>query len=187
MNARQCFLVVWRLIDAIYFLFTRLQYIKNKYGDKTLLRVRVIKYKGRTVTLSDGTAINKNDKLIKIHLHNVRLLNSFNRLGDIQKGLAVYRTIEESLPFVCRYVNMHKHEREIKGLIGITLLHKGCKKLGFERVPIQNRYFKYFKRAALFPIYLLASTDALSKKTPDPMYLFMSKKSLEKKYRLPAR
>lgn len=42
MNARQCFLVVWRLIDAIYFLFTRLQYIKNKYGDKTLLRVRVI-------------------------------------------------------------------------------------------------------------------------------------------------
>jgi len=50
--------------------------------------------------------------------------------------------IHESLPCIYRYIKVHKHGAEIKGLIGITLLHKGSRKLGFETIPIQNRYYK---------------------------------------------
>lgn len=53
-----------------------------------------------------------------------------------------YRMIHESLPCIYRYIKVHKHGAEIKGLIGITLLHKGSRKLGFETIPIQNRYYK---------------------------------------------
>lgn len=184
MNIKIYCLLIWSIIDWVYFNFTRLQYVKKSCGEKTILRVRVIKYKGRNVILSDGTEINKNDTLIKIHLHNAKLLSLFNELSEIKRGLAVYKSIKESLPFVYHYLNTHKQESKIKGLIGITLLHKGSKKLGFEPVTIHSHYFRSFKRVALFPIYFLASSNAMNKRVPEPMYLFMSKESLKRIYHL---
>lgn len=182
MNLKKYCLIIWRMVDSIYFSCTRLKYIKKKCGERTMLRVRITKYKGRNIVLSDGTIISKNDALIKIHLHNVKLLSQFNELSEIKKALTIYRNIQESLPFVYRYLQTQKNAPNIKGLIGITMLHKGCRRLGFEPIPIQNRSFRSFKKAALFPIYILASSNVIHKKAPDPMYLFMSKKSLMEKY-----
>lgn len=176
-------LFIWRIVDAIYFNFTRLQYVKNKYGKKTIMRVRLIKYKGRNIVLSDGTRINKNDALIKIHLHNVKLLSQLNRCSDVRKALILHRSIHESLTYICRFLQLQKNTTEVKGLIGITMIHRGSKKLGFEPVAIQNQYYKFFKRAALYPIYLLSSNNVSNKKIPEPMYLFMSKKYLLDKYK----
>lgn len=65
---------LWGWIDPIYFRFTRLDYVENHLGKRTIMRVRLTKYKGREITLSDGTVIHKNDLLLKIHLHNIKLL-----------------------------------------------------------------------------------------------------------------
>lgn len=61
MNIKIYCLFIWSMIDWVYYNFTRLHYVKKSYCEKTILRVRVIKYKGRNVILSDGTEINKND------------------------------------------------------------------------------------------------------------------------------
>lgn len=170
------------MLDPIYFHFTRLNYVENKLGEKTIIRVRLTKYKGRKVTLSDGTVINKNDLLLKIHLHNVKLLKLIQGYNsDVRKGLAIYKVVLNSLPSLAGYMQTHGYTNQIKGLIGITTLHKGCKNLGFEVYPIQNRFYKRFKQFALFPIHLLSS-NKLVRKMPSPMYLMMSKDGLLKKY-----
>lgn len=176
-------LFIWKMMDIVYFNLTRLQYIKNNDGKNTIMRVRQVIYKGRNVVLSDGTKINKNDVLIKIHLHNVKLLSQLHLSNDVRKGLILYRSIHESLPYICRYLQLHQNTTEIKGLIGITMLYRGCKRLGFEPVSIQNRYYKLFKRVALYPIYFLSSNNVSTKRIPEPMYLFMSKKHLLDKYK----
>lgn len=134
------------------------------------MRVRLTKYKGRKVT-SDGTEINKNDLLLKIHWHNIKILGQIQDYdSEVRRALAIYKTVQESLPEISHYIQIKGYTNEIKGLIGITILHKGCKKLGFEIYPIHNRYHKLFKQVALLPIHLLSS-NKINKKIPSPLFI----------------
>ncbi|ASN07429.1 YkoP family protein [Virgibacillus necropolis] len=178
---RKYCLFVWAIFDPLYFHFTRLQYIVIN-GNKTIIRVRVTKYKGKKITLSDGTVINKNDLLLKIHLHNAKILGQTVGYSEIRRALIIYKSVQESLPSIARYLQFHDDANEIKGLIGITMLYKGCKKLGFEACPIHNPYYKLAKQVALSPIYFLSLNKALTKKRPHPMYVFMSKDCLFHKH-----
>lgn len=175
-------LFIWNIADPIYFQFTRLEHVKNKSGKRTIMRVRLTKYKGRKITLSDGTEINKNDLLLKVHLHNIKLLRQIQDYNsEVRRALMIYKSVQESLPAIVRHVKTKGYTDEIKGLIGITMLYKGCTKLGFETHPIQNPFYKLFKQVALLPIHLLASKK-VTKVIPEPMYLFMSKDGLLNKY-----
>jgi hypothetical protein len=185
MRMRLYVLSLWDIIDPVYYFFTRLTYIEKANEEpKCIFRVRLTKYKGRAVTLSDGTEINKNDLLVKIHLHNVRLLREMYTVkSDIQKALIIYKQIKRSMPLLAKYINEHEERHAIKGIIGITMLDKGCTRLGFEKKPIGNGFYKWFKLFTVYPIYFL-STSQLSKlvKPSAPHYLFMSTDSLLHKY-----
>lgn len=151
------------------------------------MRVRLTKYKGRKITLEDGTVIQKNDVLLKIHLHNVKLLKETLKFdSDIRRALISYKIVEESLPSLARYIEVRGYTDRIKGLIGITTLHKGCRKLGFEVYPFRNPYYKWFKQVAFLPIHLL-SGERFIKEIPTPMYLMRSKEDLMSHYLLPGK
>lgn len=182
MNVREKSLRLWGILDPIYFRFTRLEYVHNHEGKPTLVRVRLTKYKGMDVILRDGTEIKKNDLLLKIHLHNIKLLKRTNAYNsDMRKAIVIVKSVKDSLPDIVRYIEKNHYTEKIKGLIGITMLHKGCTKLGFDSFPIKNRIYKFLKKSALLPIHLL-STGKMGKEIPDPMYLFMSKQELFRHY-----
>lgn len=147
------------------------------------MRVRLTRYQGRNVVLSDGTEIRKNDVLVKVHLHNVKLLSEIiQHKNELRKAKIIYSRVKDSLPAVVNYIQVSRLNNEIKGLIGITTLYKGCKRLGFEPHSIQNPVYKKFKQTALLPIYFLSSNHQLNDNYPEPMYLFMSKDTLFQKY-----
>ncbi|MBS4196659.1 hypothetical protein KHA97_16535 [Bacillus sp. FJAT-49870] len=181
---KQYCLSAWNFIDPLYFQFTRLQYIKKTCGDNSIFRVRLTKYKGRNIVLSDGTTITKNDVLVKIHLHNAKLLQQMYKCdNEIRRALLIYKGVKESLPSLVNYMQSQEKADQIKGLIGITMLYKGCKKLGFEAHPIASPIYKNFKKVSLLPIYFLSSSRGIKKEIPSPMYLFMSKDALTSRYR----
>src|SRR5690554_2135687 len=121
MKLRQIWLYGWSVMDPIYYCFTRLHHVKKKCGKRTVFRVRVTRYKGRDITLADGTAISKNDLLLKVHLHNVQLLNEVMQYkNDLRKGKVIYSKVKDALPAVADYIHYGKYPEEIKGLIGIT-------------------------------------------------------------------
>ncbi|MFD1851546.1 YkoP family protein [Oceanobacillus bengalensis] len=182
MNIKEICISIWSMIDPLYFRFSRLDYIENQFGERTIMRVRLTKYKGRKITLSDGTIINKNDLLLKIHLHNVNLLKTIHAYdSDVRRAIVTYKNVQEAMPYLADYIQNRGYTERIKGLVGITTLHKGCKRLGFEVHPFQNRYYKSFKKIALFPIHLLSCTK-LGKEMPVPLYLLMSTGVLLGKY-----
>lgn len=183
MKIRQLCLSGWNVIDPVYFHFTRLQHLKKRCGKKTIMRVRLTRYKGRDIVLSDGTEIYKNDVLIKVHLHNVKLLREIMQYkSDLRKAKIIYSRVRDSLPAVVDYIQLSELNNEIKGLIGITTLYKGCKRLGFEPYPIINPAYKKFKQSTLLPIYLLSLNNRWNNELPEPMYLFMSKDTLFQKF-----
>ncbi|WP_309484859.1 YkoP family protein [Bacillus aquiflavi] len=186
MNIRMYLLSLWGLFDPIYFAFTRLTYVEtNSYGEKTIFRVRLIKYKGKKLILSDGSKICKNDMLIKIHLHNIRLLKELSCLkNNTSRGISIYRHVLNSMPFLSSYIKKHPFENDIKGIIGITMINKGVQKLGFECFEPNQSLYKWFKFICQLPIFLLSqshfSLKNMHKNTP--VFLCMSKEQLFRKY-----
>ncbi|MFD2445536.1 hypothetical protein ACFSO7_16375 [Bacillus sp. CGMCC 1.16607] len=175
---RGIFLFIWNVFDPFYFSLTRLK----RNG---VFRVRLTRYKGKDVLLSDGMMICKNDLLLKIHLHNVKLLREFsNKKNELAKGRGVYRRVLESMPLLAEYIFNHPKEADIKGIIGITLINKGFRPLGFDCVKPNNKLYSIYKKISHIPIFLLSnpkfSFDNLKKH--QSVYLMMSKKSLVKRY-----
>src|SRR4051794_36827529 len=178
---------IWNLIDPFYYFCTRLTYPPCKETEGNIFRVRLTKYKGREIILSDGTRINKNDTLVKIHLHNVRLLKELKNIkNEIKKAKIIYHYVQKSLPGIEIYIQNQSQSDKIKGIIGITSLNKGCERLGFELVGISHPVYKWFKRFSFLSIGILSSqtTSILYiLKHQQPTYLFMSTKKLSNMYR----
>lgn len=177
-------LSIWNMMDPFYFSCTRLAYV-GADGDN-IFRIRLTKYRGRNIVLPDGTTINKNDILVKIHLHNVRLLMELREIkSELKKAKIIYRYVQNSLPGVEKYIRQHFNAYNVKGIVGITFLNKGCARLGFEIVDIVNPFYRWFKTLSFIPIGLL-SHDKISIgemiKHQRPNYLFMSKDQLSKLY-----
>ncbi|MFZ3578959.1 YkoP family protein [Virgibacillus sp. DJP39] len=178
-------LSIWTAVDPVYFKFSRLRYPTNDFKIDNILRVRLTRYKGKNVTLADGITINKHDTLVKIHLHNVRLLNELKDVkSNIIKGKIIFKYVSKSLPELEKYIQNHPKSNEIKGIIGITFLNKGCGRLGFEVMHIHHPVYRRFKWAGCLLIGALSSNPSIKKliKKPAPSYLFMSKNKLTQMY-----
>jgi len=185
---RSYFLFIWKLLDPFYYRFTRLRYIEKSSHNKGIFRVRLTKYKGQPIRLKDGTLIQKNDVLLRIHLHNVHLLKDlYNLESDLKKGIYLYNNIKNALPKLANFVSSHKKSQKIKAIIGISMLYRGSERLGFEIHPILNRHYLRFKQFVQFPIYLLSRTpmNPRRKNRPQPKYLFMTKEVLTSHNLLP--
>lgn len=92
---RKVILFWWCLIDPIYYQFTQLTYIDYR---KNIFRVRLTRYLRHPVVMADGTHIQKNDLLLKIHFHNVRLLSELSQIqNEFQKGKVFF--IWSKIPF----------------------------------------------------------------------------------------
>jgi hypothetical protein len=178
---RSYILGIWNTVDPVYYSFTRLDYVKDREQKRTLFRVRLTRYKGTSTVLKDGTVIKKNDLLIKIHLHNVKIMNElYTVTSDTRRAVYIYHMVKRAMPMLANYVKYHKRYDEIKGIIGITTLHKGATRLGFENMSIQNSFYRTYKRLTFTPINYIASSSMHD----DPVYLFMSKDELLEKYGL---
>lgn len=172
-------LSAWYFVDPIYYLFTRLRYVLDHDNNRTIFRVRLTRYKGPTVTLQDGSQINRNDLLIKIHLHNVRILTELHSIhSELKKAVFIYHLVKRALPQLAHYVQTHPRQREIKGIIGITSLFRSADRLGFEIIPIHSGIYRNFKKSSFVLIHLLSN----NKTNLEPAYLFMSKKKLFQKH-----
>jgi hypothetical protein len=185
---RPFFLTIWRYIDPIYFALTRLEYPCSDRKKEGVFRVRLTRYKGKDVVLSDGTAISKNDLLLKIHLHNVKLLRNLSGIkNELSKGKAIFQQILDSMPLLTAFILNHPEAGRIKGIIGITLIDKGFERLGFECFLPESKLYSWYKKTLQIPIYLLSCSKISLRniKKHHPVYLMMSKEKLFETYKNP--
>nr|WP_251032305.1 hypothetical protein [Mesobacillus foraminis] len=136
--------------------------------------------------LSDGVTISKKDFLLKIHLHNIRLLlESPGNSNELSKGRGIFSQVY-SMPLLAEFILNHPEEARIKGIIGITLINKGFGPL-FECIQPENKLYNWFKKTQQLPIYLLSCSkvSVSNIKSHHPVYLMMPKGKLMEKYKQP--
>lgn len=122
-------LQLWRIWDHIYYHSTRLQYIDK---NNNLFRIVLLPYWGNRLVTKSGHEINKNDLVIKLHIHNFRLAEMiYEKKGAKALGILLLREVRNSMPGLAQFVANHPMADRIKGIVGTTFLHRGVEKLGF--------------------------------------------------------
>ncbi|MBM7552247.1 YkoP family protein [Thalassobacillus pellis] len=182
---KQYLVDIWTLLDPLYYRMSRLTYVRSKNKINNIFRVKLVAYKGKQRKLADGTLLQKNDQLIKIHLHNIRLINEMRGMkNDIQKARYIYKAVQHSLPDLVSFITSHKRVNEIKGIVGITALNSGCERLGFEIIAIESPFYRSLKLMSFIAISTLCMRPPSLKylKKHQPKYIYMSRTDLENRY-----
>jgi hypothetical protein len=184
MDTLRTIIKVWSLLDKIYFDCSRLEYVNQE--EKNIFRVKLLTYRGPSLFLSNGISIQTNDTLLKIHLHNCVLMREMvNIENDTKRALYVYKRVEESMPGLVDFICNHPQKDTIKGIIGITLLHRGVSRLGFEVKDIENGYYKKYKQLYMKSLFILCHLNKQPRwkeKNLVPKFLIMSKEQLLSRY-----
>lgn len=171
-------LTLWGIWDRIYHCCRRLNYIQQ---EQNIFRYTILPYNGEMLKTNNGYIIQKGDLVIRLHIHNYLLAKrSVGIHSDVQIGLTLVREVKRSLPQLASVVKSHPKKREIKGIVGTTLLFKGSGQLGFSMSPVPNVWYFRFKRWYLTLLKIVmhpsgrkapASMEALTR-------VFMSKEEL---------
>ncbi|WP_050615099.1 YkoP family protein [Bacillus testis] len=181
MVIRRLFIHIWHILDPVYSSFTRLQPIIAKTEKGATFRVRLTKYRGKDIVLSDGTKVCKNDMMLKIHLYNVKIMRDCMYIkNELTKGRAIFKRVKNAMPHLAEYIQNHPQEAKIKGIVGITMINKGFLPLGFECVYPTSKFYAIYKKATHIPIFLLSNASFSRGKLNkhQTVYLMMSKDKL---------
>lgn len=178
-------LPLWGIIDQIYYQCNRLHLVDPPNGN--VFRVRLTRYKGGPLEMSDGTFVQSGDPMLKIHLYNYQLMKQMIHMdSDIRRALYVYEAVEKSLPGLAFYIRSHPNMEQIKGIIGITLLNRGIKRLGFDSFDINNKMYRSWKKSYMILLHGLCHGGSASIQSGkhEPKFVVMSKEKLLNRYPL---
>ncbi|AFQ43988.1 polysaccharide deacetylase family protein [Desulfosporosinus meridiei] len=124
----------------------------ERISANNLLRLSQKRYKGPTLYSSEGRLLAKDGDIVgEIHFDNARFMGKETDSQLI--ALKALREIRSSLSEVAAYIKQNPNYAEIKVFLGLTLIHRGVKGLGFEvnDVPItlNTRLIAFLQRFIL--------------------------------------
>lgn len=177
---------VWMLWEKC---FLWLFHVEAVDENNPLLKLRVTEYhRNETLILSDGEEIRKGDRVLELHLDNDTLF----RLGadartSFHLAIQLIRGIEQLLPKVMNLILTKPQYKDVKGLYGISIIHRGTKQLGFTVVDLPEGIFTCVTRQYLRLLMLVVhphGKERLKTKTDqlEPKIIAMSRKELMTRY-----
>jgi hypothetical protein len=120
------------LVDRLEAWFERHYRIRPIGEGGYIMRMGLIRHRGRRVTLEDGTVVNPGDPVVELHMDNRRAAG----LHDTGKGgIRFRREVFRALPALARDLETLPEYREINAICGASLVWKEARRAGFESRP----------------------------------------------------
>lgn len=177
--------ISFRLWEKWEHFYTKINNIK-RIDDQNLFRLGLSDYHGPDLIDEKGIILaTKGDKIGEIHFDNIRFQAAGSNLSSA--GIRALKYVRLSLPNLAKYIAIHPEYKNIKVYLGITLLSRGAKGLGFnvQDYPYKSGYFIALLQKALMLIYHPAGrkrkTESLGS---EPKLVWISKEKLINKYQV---
>ncbi|OXM15430.1 polysaccharide deacetylase family protein [Paenibacillus herberti] len=152
------FAAAWLQYENLFHLVFRLKPIAGKEGGKPILHYRQVSYNGPEIELKEGVRITKGDKLAEIHLDNALLRQAAMRSSSpVTVMIRLIREMESALPVVSRAVLNDPKMSSVKALYGVSMIHKGTDKLGFQLFDLPENLFAKGSRIYLKILFRVLS------------------------------
>lgn len=142
---------------------------------------RVTTYNGEKLQFASGKHIEKGDSIVELHFDNKMLSTiAAKSSSPVTTGIRMLREVEHALPQLADQIAADPEAKDIKAVYGVTMIHRGADRLGFEIFPLPDGLFARSTRVYL---RLLVSVLTNGKKQTsksrkrresiDPMMLLM--------------
>ena len=178
-------LIFWPVVDRLLKLIGRVRILKA--DGSGIMNFSLRRYKGPPRVLNDGSEVRIGDTLVELHMNNdwFRRRRQLN-LRISQSPWEIINCFAQDLCLLARQVADGNFEGVV-ALHGVTFLHTGAKRLGFQVDELPDNLWKKgarFYMAGLMRIYNLRADEAL-KRRGRPVELreiWLSKAALLTKY-----
>lgn len=132
---------LWMLWERAFHVLFRL---KPVFGstDEPAFHYRMTTYGGPQVMLEDGVTLSKGDPIAELHFDN-RMLQNVARQSSSPLGVAIHliRVMEKSLPMLAASLRADPKAAKIRAVYGVTMIHRGAHRLGFDVVELPENWF----------------------------------------------
>ncbi|UNK19916.1 polysaccharide deacetylase family protein [Paenibacillus sp. N3/727] len=120
---------LWLLWEKVFHVLFQLETVTPK---DPMLHFRPISYQGKTVTMDDGTRLEKGDQVLELHFDNKKLFRIGSRSrSEMQLAIQMIRAMQKDLPTLANMVLERPEYMDIKGLYGVTMISRGPEQFGF--------------------------------------------------------
>jgi len=142
---------------------------------------RVINYSGEQRQFANGEKLHKGDKVVELHFDN-QMLSSIaaKSSSPVTTGIRMLREVEHALPDLADQIAADPQTKGFKAVYGVTMIHRGADRLGFELFKLPDGLFARSTRIYLRILVSVLTNgkkqSAKSRKrreTITPMQLFM--------------
>jgi peptidoglycan/xylan/chitin deacetylase (PgdA/CDA1 family) len=185
-TAKRMLVASWMLWERA---FIKIFHVVPVDMENPLLQLRVREYHGnQEIELPDGEFIRKGDRIFELHLSNDMLF----RLGkesrtSVHLAIQLIRRIEQVLPLVLQLLQNDPNYHDVKGLYGVSMIHRGTKQLGFTVLDLPKSTFSFLTQWYLkFLMYVVHPDGKQRLKTKSellvPKIIAISKKELMNRY-----
>ena len=164
--------------------------IKALDAEDPFLKIRIRAYQGsRTLHLDDGGTIRKGDPVIELHLNNEELYRlGANARSMTQLSVQMIRSMQHLMPKLTKLIQTDPLFQKVKGIYGISIIHRGTQRFGFSVIDLPNGLFttltKLYLRFLLYAVHPQGK-DRLQTKPQllEPKVIAISREELSKRYK----
>lgn len=169
--------------------FSVLSHFRGSYTEHFgICTVMLKKHRGQAIICQDTTVIKQGEWVGELHLDNGSILKLIQSEGSDRAALQTARMLRTSMKQINKAFESHSEFRQVKALLGITLLHRGLTHgLGFEQQKMKSGIFEHI--TTLYLRLLLSAMhpegrQRISRRTEQlvPMLLIHSRSSLKNRF-----
>src|SRR5690606_15313528 len=177
---KRLLVAIWMVWEKLYHLIFRLRPL----GDGSSFHYRITRYMGRDLPLENGGVLRRGDKVIEMHFDNRMLFRlSAASKSEIHTALRLIRVGEEMLPQLAAEYERMPDRESIRGVFGITLIHKGTEALGFRVFDLESgwarRLFGFYQHL-LIAVFRSKGARRTERFKLEPKIVFMPVEELLK-------
>lgn len=154
---------VWLLWEQAFHIVFRLKKVGE--GDTPAFHYRVTTYNGVKRDFEDGGSLVKGDSIAELHFDN-RMLSGIaaESKSPVATGIRMLREVERALPVLADQLMSDPEAKDVKALYGVTMIHRGADRLGFEIFQLPEGLFAKSTRIYLrLLLKVLTNTKQYSK------------------------
>ncbi|MFX3634830.1 MAG: polysaccharide deacetylase family protein [Candidatus Pristimantibacillus sp.] len=154
---KKAMISIWLMYErAFHFVFQ----LKQVGTSAPAFHYRVTKYSGRPVELENNDRLEKGDKIVELHFDNKMLSTiAAQSRSPVATGIKMLREVEHALPILADQLVDDPAARDIRAVYGVTMIHRGADRLGFQVFKLPDGLFARSTR-----IYLRILMRVLTKK-----------------------
>ncbi|NIK74924.1 peptidoglycan/xylan/chitin deacetylase (PgdA/CDA1 family) [Paenibacillus castaneae] len=139
---------LWLLWEKAFHIAFRLKTVGDTKDPA--FHYRVTTYNGVPITFAEGGGVAKGDLVAELHFDNKMLSTiAATSKSPVATGIRMLREVEQALPLLANQLADDAEAKNIKAVYGVTMIHRGADRLGFEIFQLPEGWFAKSTRVYL--------------------------------------